>query len=108
MRKIDHPNLVRLYETCTSLSNYYIFMEYCSEGDLKQFIEKFNRQRQPQYESKGQNQLEENDAKYVIREIVKGLSYLSMNLIMHRDIKLENILVNKKTTAYHKRSNLKI
>jgi serine/threonine protein kinase len=55
------------------------------------------------------NRLEESDARYVIREVVKGLSYLSKKLIMHRDIKLENILVHKKPRmAFQLDSGLKI
>mgnify|MGYP001083362695 CR=1 FL=1 len=41
MKKNDHPNLVKMVDLCISPSNYYIFMEYCSEGDLKSFLEKF-------------------------------------------------------------------
>ena len=92
MKKIDHPNLVKFIETCKTTSNYYIFMKYCSEGDLKMFIEKFNNQ--PQYETHGlKNRHKESDARYVIREVGKGLSYLSKNLIMHRDIKGANIFL---------------
>lgn len=40
--------------------------------------------------------MKESDAKYVIREIIQGLHYLGTNLVMHRDLKLENIMVNKK------------
>ena len=40
MSKIDHPNVVRLIETSESENNFYIFMEYCSEGDLSKFIAK--------------------------------------------------------------------
>ena len=86
--------------------NYaYIFMNYCSEGDLKNFIPKFNASKASvPSENNGSlekmaasdNILEESDAKYVIREVVEGLNYLKQNNFMHRDIKLENILVNKK------------
>jgi serine/threonine-protein kinase ULK/ATG1 len=55
------------------------------------------------------NRLQENDARYVINEVVKGLGYLSKKLIMHRDIKLENILVHKKPRkSFQHDSNLKI
>ena len=40
MSKIDHQNIVRLIETSESANNFYLFMEYCSEGDLSKFISK--------------------------------------------------------------------
>ena len=38
--------------------------------------------------------LTESDARYVIKEVIEGLNYMSQNLIMHRDIKRDNILVH--------------
>ena len=73
-------------------------MEFCDEGDLLKFIPKFNKEKFGiDYVVKT---LKEDDARYVIREVVLGLSYLNSNLIMHRDIKLENIMVKKKPSAY--------
>jgi len=40
MSKIDLQNILRLIETSESANNFYLFMEYCSEGDLSKFISK--------------------------------------------------------------------
>lgn len=40
--------------------------------------------------------LAEIDAKHVIKEVVEGLNYLHKQNVMHRDIKLDNVLVNLK------------
>lgn len=94
MKKLDHPNTVGFVDHCKSPTAHYLFMEYCSEGDLKNFIQKFNQEKFQTQEKI--LTLKESDAKYVIREIIQGLDYLSSNLVMHRDLKLENIMVNLK------------
>ena len=68
MRKIKHPNTVRFIDHRQSKNANYIFMEYCSEGDLNKFIPNFNIAKFGlEYEIKT---LIESDARYVIREIV--------------------------------------
>jgi calcium-dependent protein kinase len=37
-RKIDHPNIVKLYETWESEVHYYLVFEYCQGGELLDFI----------------------------------------------------------------------
>lgn len=38
----------------------------------------------------------ENDVRYIFKQVVEGINYLHLNNFVHRDIKLENILINKK------------
>lgn len=94
MKQLKHNNTVKFIDELKSSTAYYIVMDYCSEGDLKGFIKRFNQQKSCRVIN--QNVLSEIDAKYVIREIVQGLHYLNVNLVMHRDIKLDNIMVNRK------------
>ena len=97
MKKLNHPNVVAFIDNRLSYTAHYIFMEYCSQGDMKNFVIKFNKAKYGiNYEIKT---MAESDASYVIREIMQGLYYLSSNLVMHRDIKLTNIMVNLKQTV---------
>lgn len=56
-------------------------MELCQGGDLLQYV-------------KRRKKLEEPIAKYLFRQIIVGLGYLHKKNIIHRDIKLENILID--------------
>lgn len=92
LRVLKHKNAVAMIDSFETQNSTYILMEHCSEGDLKMFIEQFKSGQQA---GDKESTLNENDARYVIKQIVEGLNYLGQNLIMHRDIKRDNILVNR-------------
>ena len=82
-----HPNIVTLNAVLHTSNNLYIFMEFCDQGDLKQFIKRRS----------ASNFLPEEEARHILLDVVKGLSHLSkVCKIMHRDIKLDNVLVKRK------------
>jgi serine/threonine protein kinase len=56
-------------------------MELCPGGDLFSYIKKRRR-------------LKENQAKYFFAQILKGLDAIHKQQILHRDIKLENIMID--------------
>jgi serine/threonine protein kinase len=62
----------------------YLIMELCRDGDLESYLKKFGNN----------GRLPEPDSRYIIREILRGLCFMYEKChVMHRDIKLENILV---------------
>lgn len=57
-------------------------MEYVGGGDLLQYIKKNKR-------------LEEDETKIIFKQIVYGLGHCHCRSVLHRDIKLDNILMDK-------------
>lgn len=58
-----------------------IIMEYVSCGDLLSFVRK-------------RSKLSETIAKLIFRQIIEALQYIQSQNIVHRDIKLDNILID--------------
>ena len=84
MRKLNHPNVIKLIEEIKTTNHYYIVMDYCNGGTLDDCLRKFGKP------------FPVTVIQYFMRQIVEGLKYLHSKRIIHRDIKLENILVNFK------------
>ena len=38
LQKINHPNIVKLYDVARTSNYLYMFLEYCKDGDLKEYL----------------------------------------------------------------------
>ena len=74
-------NIVKIYETYETKKHYCIVMEYICAGDLLSYIKK-------------RGKLTEQVAKFIFKQIVLTLQYIHEHNIVHRDIKLDNILID--------------
>ena len=81
-QQLHHPGIVEMYDLLSDEKNFYIVMEFCPNGDLFQFI--VDRQN-----------LTENDARPLFRQILETLSYIHSMGVSHRDIKPENLLIDR-------------
>ena len=86
MHNLNHPNIVKFIQVKKTKKHYYIVMEYCNGGELEKALEK--------YQLKYGKPFSEEIVQYLMRQIISAFKYMHGNQIMHRDIKLENILVN--------------
>ena len=82
----NHPNIVKFINIKETITNFYIIFEYLNGGDLDNFLKKYiNKYNKP---------IPEKIVKYIIKNVLKGLNSLNSQNIIHRDIKLSNILIN--------------
>ena len=89
LNNIKHENVIK-YEGMKSTMNYlYLMFEYCNGGDLQSCLNK--------YMDKYNKPFPEEIVQYIMRQIISGFVYLHGRQILHRDIKLENILVKFKS-----------
>ncbi|KAF4677960.1 hypothetical protein FOL47_008064 [Perkinsus chesapeaki] len=84
MKMLDHPNIIRLYETFEDAKNIYLVMELCTGGEL------FDRIIDKGY-------FTENDAAVIMKQMFAAVYYCHKHHIMHRDLKPENFLFLDKT-----------
>jgi serine/threonine protein kinase len=83
LRVMRHKSVVKLYETFETDKHFLFVMELCAGGDLLSFVRK-------------RRKLNEVLAKYLFKQIIEGIGYIHSKNILHRDIKLENILLDDK------------
>jgi len=98
LRDINHENIVKLYDVKETSQFYYLVTEYCNGGDLSKCLE--------DYEEKYKKPFSEEIVQYLMKQIVSALRYLHNKRILHRDIKLDNILVNFENEQDRKNQNM--
>ena len=81
MKKLNHPNITKILEVFEDEDYILISMEYINGGNLFSFVKK-------------RRKLSEKTAKYLFRQIILGIQHIHSHKIVHRDIKLENILID--------------
>jgi polo-like kinase 1 len=80
-RELKHPNIVRYFINFQDKERIYILMEYCKNQTLMELVGRRKR-------------LSEPETQYYMLEILGGVRYLHDTNVIHRDLKLGNILID--------------
>mmetsp|Transcript_49473 Transcript_49473/g.80184 ORF Transcript_49473/g.80184 Transcript_49473/m.80184 type:complete len:503 (-) Transcript_49473:95-1603(-) len=83
MKLMDHPNIIKLYETFQDHRNIYLVMELCAGGELFDRI----------IESRCFTEVQ---AAILMQQIIRAIYYMHENRVCHRDLKPENFLFMSK------------
>ena len=81
MSRLNHRNLMNMYEYMETQNNYYLVLRYCNNKDLDSYIKRVGK-------------LDEEEAVYFLMQIMNGFQVLHQNKIMHRDVKLANMFLD--------------
>jgi calcium-dependent protein kinase len=85
LKKMDHPNIIKLYEVFESQQRFQVVTELCKGGSIIDFI-------------KSRKYFDENIVKVILKQLLGCLNYLHTHKIVHRDIKLENVVFISKVS----------
>ncbi|XP_015789181.1 testis-specific serine/threonine-protein kinase 1-like [Tetranychus urticae] len=86
LEKVEHPNIVKLFEHFVIDDKVYIFMEFAASGTLSEYVRK-------------KGPVKEKRARRWFREIASAMHHLHRLNISHRDLKLGNILLDNEKKA---------
>jgi calcium-dependent protein kinase len=89
LMKMDHPNIVKIFEFYNSSTHYYLITEYCAGGSLFDLIIK-------------NGPFTEIQASYIMHQLFSVVNYCHKMKIIHRDLKPENILIHKNDNGFVK------
>lgn len=84
MEKLDHEHIAKLFEVFESPKQVFFVMEYVNGGSLHGYLK-----------MKPNRQMPELEAKFLWRQVVQSIHYCHQRNVTHRDIKLENILLDE-------------
>ena len=83
LKKMHHVNVVRTYEIISTETTYYIFMDFCSKGELFNYIVE-------------KQHLSQELSAFFYYQLINGIEYIHKKGVCHRDLKPENLLLTEK------------
>ncbi|KAJ3593976.1 hypothetical protein NHX12_006308 [Muraenolepis orangiensis] len=80
LKHVNHAHIIHLKEVFETPKNMYLVTELCGGGDLKELLQKKSR-------------FTEEESRHIITSLARAIVYLHKKDIVHRDLKLDNILL---------------
>lgn len=83
LRKLQHPNIIQLYDVYLTGEKIYIVMELMQGGEIFDYVVQ-------------KGTLTEDEAALIVRKVCSAIVYMHSNNICHRDLKPENLLLKQR------------
>uniref|UniRef100_A0A8C6EH38 Serine/threonine-protein kinase 33 n=1 Tax=Microcebus murinus TaxID=30608 RepID=A0A8C6EH38_MICMU len=95
LKSVKHEHIIHLEQIFETPKKMYLVLELCEDGELKEIL---NRK----------GHFSENETRLIIQSLASAIAYLHSNDIVHRDLKLENIMVKSSFIDDNNELNLNI
>lgn len=95
MKLVDHPSALMLYELFEDEENMHLVLNLCFGGCLTDRLHKVKR-------------LPENETACMMHQVLSVVAYLHVNMICHRDLKADNILLTTSSSEPLKRHSVRV
>ena len=86
LQSLKHPNIVKLVDIKKTKTHFYLTMEYCNGADLPKALEK--------YKEKYGKPFSEEIVQHLMTQLISAIKYIHEKGIIHKNINLENIMLN--------------
>ena len=86
LQKLNHPHVVSMVDVFEDSEDLHLVTEYCKGGEIFDEVE---RGTKPKVSSEKQTVL-------IVRQLLEAMAYLHKNNIVHRDLKVQNVLFTTK------------
>ncbi|XP_017751875.1 PREDICTED: serine/threonine-protein kinase 33 isoform X4 [Rhinopithecus bieti] len=95
LKSVKHEHIIHLEQVFETPKKMYLVMELCEDGELKEILDR-------------KGHFSENETRWIIQSLASAIAYLHNNDIVHRDLKLENIMVKSSLIDDNNEINLNI
>ena len=85
--KLEHPHIVKVLDLCEDNKDIFIALELIKGGNLLEVLSKMQKKKIA---------ITETDAATIVHQILLAINYIHTSKVVHRDLKLENIMVDIK------------
>ncbi|CAG8454958.1 2007_t:CDS:10 [Funneliformis mosseae] len=89
LKELKHPNIVRLYDVLHTEKKLTLVFEYL-DSDLKKFLDTYG------------GDLDKDTIKQLMYQLLKGIAFCHEHRVLHRDLKPQNLLINKVVTLWYR------
>ncbi|XP_073897149.1 serine/threonine-protein kinase 33 [Castor canadensis] len=95
LKSVKHEHIIHLEQIFETPKKMYLVMELCEDGELKEILDR-------------KGHFSENETRWIIQSLASAIAYLHNKDIVHRDLKLENIMVKSSFVNANNELNLNI